>query len=312
MAGDLDPGMDDEATLRYLQAKKTVDDRALHAGIYARLHQLLHDHPRPVQVLELGAGSGAMIDRLLERGTLTHAVYTAVDRDRALSQAALAQAGYWRALAPLVTVKWEVADVYDFVALAQGQHQWDLLLAHAFLDLVDVPTLLPQALRLVRPGGLCYFTINFDGGTILEPPVDVALDAEIIRAYHEDMDRRQVDGRPAGDSQTGRHLFAALRAARVEILAAGSSDWTVYADGQGRYPADEAVFLRLIVETIAGAVAGQGGVEPGRLAAWTDARLAQIQAGELIYIAHQLDFLGRLPEETPAMTSGAVQTEVRE
>src|SRR6185436_2625239 len=83
--------------------------------------------------------------------------------------------------------------------------------------------------------------------TIFEPahPADEAF----MRLFHRSMDERVRYGRPAGESRTGRHLFAHLRAAGADILAAGASDWVVHGGPQG-YPADEAEFLRLIVETV--------------------------------------------------------------
>ena len=103
------------------------------------------------------------------------------------------------------------------------------------------PTTLPGLVSLLRPGGLCYFTIAFDGATILQPVIDPVLDVQIETLYHQTMDLRRIAGQRSGDSCTGRHLFGHLRAAGVEILDAGSSDWVIFAGPQG-YPSDEAYF----------------------------------------------------------------------
>ena len=116
-------------------------------------------------------------------------------------------------------------DLFRFIAREQGQRTWDLLMAQALLDLVDVPTTLPALLSLLRPGGLFYCPITFDGGTVFQPEIDPEFDAAIEACYHQTMDQRLVAGKPSGDSRTGRHLSAHLRAASVEVLAAGSSDW---------------------------------------------------------------------------------------
>ena len=55
--------------------------------------------------------------------------------------------------------------------------------------------------RLARPGGLFYFSINFDGVTALEPQIDAHLDDEIMRLYHRSMDERVTGGRVSGDSR---------------------------------------------------------------------------------------------------------------
>src|SRR5215472_4511894 len=76
----------------------------------------------------------------------------------------------------------------------------------------------------------------------------------------------------------------------------GASDWVVYPASDGNYPADEAYFLRSILNTIRDALRiRQDWVEPADLAEWLAARCRQLAAGELVYIAHQLDFVGRSP-----------------
>jgi hypothetical protein len=110
------------------------------------------------------------------------------------------------------------------------------------------------------------------------------------------MDERFRYGRPAGESRTGRRLFHYLRAAGAPALAAGSSDWIVSAGPDGNYPGDEAYFLRSILDTIQNALRNrQDRVEPADLAGWLAERGRQLAAGELVYIAHQLDFVGRWP-----------------
>jgi hypothetical protein len=117
-----------------------------------------------------------------------------------------------------------------------------------------------------------------------------------MRAYHRDMDERVRYGRPAGDSRTGRRLFGYLRDAGAPALAAGSSDWVVSAGPDGNYPDDEAYFVRCILNTIQNALRSrEDRVEPADLADWLAARGRQLAAGELVYLAHQLDFTGRSP-----------------
>jgi hypothetical protein len=151
---------------------------------------------------------------------------------------------------------------------------------------------MPALLQLAAPGALFWFSINFDGQTILEP--GHPLDDEFMRVYHRSMDERKWGGRPAGDSRTGRHLFTHLRRAGAEILAAGSSDWLVFAGTDG-YPDDEAYFLHHIVRTFDEELARHREVDARERARWIELRHAQIDACELVYVAHQLDFVGRTP-----------------
>ena len=174
-----------------------------------------------------------------------------------------------------------------------GRRRWDLLIAHAFLDLVDLSRVLPGLIALTRPGGLLGLTMNFDGVTILEPAVDPSLDREILALYHESMDRRVIGGCPSGDSRAGRHLLTRLGDLGVEILAAGSSDWVVYPQG-GVYPGDEAYFLHCIIDLFTASLAGHPSLDPDRFACWIGLRHAQIERGEMVFIAHQIDLLGRV------------------
>ena len=139
-----------------------------------------------------------------------------------------------------------------------------------------------------------YFSINFDGETILEPALDPAYDKIVLGLYHQSM----------RDSRSGRHLFQHIPAAGGKILAAGSSDWVVYPGHEG-YPADEAYFLHFIIHTIYQELREHPELEPSRFAQWTRYRQAQIDQGELVYIAHQLDFLGEMAASVTDARAGA-------
>lgn len=282
---------------QYLAAKRTVDDRALNHNVWsalARTLDTLRGAPaRPLSVLEIACGIGTMVERTLEWGLFdgwpaVH--YAAIDSLPANIAAAKAR---MHTLPPWFDLQVETADVFEFCSRTAEQARYDLLIAHAFLDLLDIPTALPQLRRLLRPGGLFYFTINFDGATILEPTIDAELDARIEAAYHRTMDERITDGHPSGDSRTGRHLFRNLARAGFQVHASGSSDWVVFPVA-GRYPADEALFLHFIVDTMHGALHTDPAIAGAEFERWIAARHAQIERGELIYIAHQLDFMGSI------------------
>ena len=141
-----------------------------------------------------------------------------------------------------IVVETEAIDLQHFVERIQGRGAWDLLIAHAVLDLLDIPATLPSLLGLLRPGGLLYGSMIFDGATILQPEIDPEVDAQIEALYHQTMDQRRIADHLSGDSRSGRHVFAHLRAVGADILAAGSSDWIIFAGPQG-YPGDDSLFL---------------------------------------------------------------------
>lgn len=285
--------------VRYLAAKKSVDDRALNRHVWQVLAQhIAHRAAQgaaPLQVLEIGCGIGTMVERALEwglfEGVRQGVAYTAIDAEAGSIVAAKERLA---ALPSWLELQFEQADVFDFLQPGDGVERYDLLIAHAFLDLVDVPRILPLLEQASKPGGLLYLTISFDGATILQPEIDRAFDDAVEAAYHHTMDTRMTAGLPSGDSRTGRHLFAHLACAGIRLLAAGSSDWVVHAI-DGRYLGDERFFLDFIVHTMHGALRRTPDIDPARFDAWIAARHAQIERGELVYIAHQLDFLGATP-----------------
>ena len=94
----------------------------------------------------------------------------------------------------------------------------------------------------------------------------------------------------AGDSRTGRHLFSHLHSVGAQILAAGASDWVVHSI-KGKYPTDEKYFLHFILHFFEESLTGHKDLDANAFANWLSKRRAQIERGELVYIAHQIDFL---------------------
>lgn len=272
---------------RYLASKKTVDDRALNAHVWQTLAEVLP--PRPPHVLEVGAGIGTMAERVAERGLLKHAHYTVLDE---LAENIAVARERLTASSPF-NLEFQIAEALEFCARPEQRGYYDVLIAHAFLDLLDLRSALPVLLATLKPGGVFYFTLNFDGGTFFQPEIERALDDQIEALYHRTMDERLTNGWPSGDSRSGRHLFGLLRQCGAEILAAGGSDWTVFAEPGGCYPADEAYFLHFIIHTLHGALCGHPELNHELFERWIAERHAQIDRGELTYIAHQMDFVGR-------------------
>jgi hypothetical protein len=160
------------------------------------------------------------------------------------------------------------------------------------MDLVDLQTLLPGMMRLLEGRGLLFLSLNFDGDTVLLPAITPDFDDRVIRLYHRSMDERTVDGRPAGDSRTGRRLLIRLLQCKTDILAAGASDWIVY-PRRRRYPRRESYFLHHIVHTIDEELAHHPEIDPDRFKAWIAKRHAQIENGELVFMAKHIDVLAR-------------------
>jgi SAM-dependent methyltransferase len=305
---------DEYSFIRYLTAKKKIDDRALNRHVLQSLESALTtiDHGLPLDVLEVGAGIGTMLERLTEWGILKNTHYEAIDLSRDHINEAVRLVPLWAdhlgfesvegsdstfclmRSEGCISVRFEAIDLYQFIKRENRRRNWDLLIAHAFLDLVDASRILPELISLTRPGGLLSLTMNFDGITILEPPVETAFDHEILALYHQSMDNRVLEGQSSGDSRTGRHLLTLLRELGVEILDAGSSDWVVF-PGRGGYRLDEAYFLHFIINLIDTSLKDHPYLDPKRFAHWIGFRHSQIERCELIMITHQIDLLSRIP-----------------
>ena len=287
------------AAARYLESKRSVDDRARSRRVRDRLLDALPAEPR---VFEAGCGTGATVPKLHEWGV--GATYRGVDRDagvvafaREVRPRAFRRAG--RAVTDTddgfavgdLTAGFAVGDALSAARAEDGAA--DLFVAQAFADLVELPELVDAAEAALAPGGLAYFPITFDGGTVFQPdhPADDAVEA----AYHA-----TIDDRPGRDVRAGRHLADLLRRRDGDLLAVDGSDWVVR-PRESEYPADEAYFLKRILGFVEGALLGGDGSldASGRteadIEAWLATRREQVAAAELTYVAHQYDLLYRAP-----------------
>ena len=282
----------------YLLSKQTVDDRALNKDVVQALR--VHLPPGPVSVIEVGAGIGTMLKRLIEWDILCAGEYVLVDEQEENINYAREWIPQWATEAGLsvertgwnllhlcdqtrdIWVRLECRDVFDFVQ--KNQTPADVLIAHAFLDLLPLPQSLEKLFSLTN--GLAWLTINFDGRSTLQPVAVSRLDEQIERLYHATMDSRTT----GGDSRTGGKLFQHLQAVKADILSAGASDWVVYAN-EGKYLADEKYFLQFILHFFESSLKGCEELDVNVFEQWLAKRHEQIESGELVYIAHQLDFL---------------------
>lgn len=297
--------------VRYLLAKKSVDDRALNQTVLSALRTQLaaiapHGAGHRLSVLELGAGVGTMVSRLSDWNVLRDADYTLVDRDTNSLAAAKGQLREWGRADALINeeqlhlggpdrdlrVRLRCGDILEHVVAPENRQRYDVVLANAVLDLLELRPALELIWRACKPGALFWFTVNFDGETIFLPELD--LDEQVMRLYHRSMDERVRDGKPAGDSKTGRRLLQLLPETGASLESAGSSDWVVFPGKQG-YDGDESYFLHHIVHTIASALEGHGELDRQQFEAWVRSRHEQIDRVQLCYIAHQLDVFGRAP-----------------
>jgi hypothetical protein len=298
----------DHADIRYLTAKRSVDQRALSGRVRDRV---VTELPRAPRIVEAGPGVGLGVPRLLSWG-VTGGSYRGIEIDpgvvdharRTLPQI-LRRTGHEVTRTARgfrvegLSVTFDVGDAVETLAKSGGAVETrsesggaedatrnvDLLLAQSFMDLVDLNAALDAFERALAPGGLGYFPITFDGETIFQP--DHPRDEAVLAAYH-----RAIDAEPGRDSRAGRHLADRLRAREGDLLEMAASDWIVRPH-EGGYPHDERYFLRQILQFVERALEDQsvdGGEE------WLRTRRRQLASGDLLYVAHGYDLLYRVPE----------------
>ena len=294
------PQPDHYTAVRYLTSKASVDDDALNTRVYNALEQgIAATGSRDLRVIELGAGVGSTFRRLRGSGAVSRGEYVMVDLDA--ESLAVAQRvadenrGYAKPGAFVVDTVVEDAIGY-LKRRADVGNRTDLVIAQALVDLLNVPAFLNAASDVLEPGGYLYLPITFDGETVFGPQIDADLDKRVVAAYHATMDaRRTPDGLPTGGSRAGQSLVRALPEAGLELVEEGASGWEVVPQ-DGAYPQDVAYFLHHIINFVWESLREGTEIPGDALREWVAARHAQVERGELVYIAHQLDVLARKPE----------------
>jgi SAM-dependent methyltransferase len=289
----------------FLASKKSVDDRSLNKNVWDAMlmHLKLNGH---LQIIEIGSGTGTMLTRLLDSGYLTFSSYTSIDRDPALISEAKKhiekwalknKAGYNENILSTQTAKIKLDfvtdDIENFLKRNGNKKSYDLLIANAFLDLANIPEILPELFATLTSKGMFYFSINYDGRTDIEPVIDKELDAEIIELYHKTMDQRVVNGVKCCTRYSALLLIREILKNKGMIIEAGSSDWCVF-PSENRYRCREDYFLHFIIDAIKNALHNELSLSKERLGEWINKRHQQVDRGEMIFIAHQLDLFGQI------------------
>lgn len=299
----------------FLDAKFDLDERSLAPDVrracFARLA-----HRDRLRCLDLGSGLGAMIRRVLDAQLPARDIeLVALDRDPGLSARAratlvgfLVRRGFVVRDAPAASEdeadRIEASDGRRRVGLRFACRQaerfepgpgerFDLVTAHAFLDLVPMRPLLERVAGWLATDGLLYATLNYDGGTTLFPPyADTAFETRLLARYDASMEERRVDGMPTGGARSGRRLHAMLPQAGFEIVAYASSDWNAVPHDDGRLRAADAVVVSVLLDALRRE--NEAHCDRERLADWYRDRRRLQEARRLGAIVHQIDVLAAL------------------
>lgn len=300
----------------YLEAKFALDERSLNPAVRQACTERLAAKRGVVRWLDVGTGTGAMIRRLLELKLPASLAITALDQDAALLAIAsdaiaprLEREGYRVSLhsegieakrsGQRVLIEFRCCGLFDFDPGTLAGY--DLITAHAVMDIVPVKHTVSRFSAWLEHGGMLYASLNYDGDTALFPLYrDNAFEAAVLAEYNASMERRRVQGEATGGARSGRRVHAALCDARFSVVAYGSSDWDI-TPREGRYRDRDDDVLSTLLAWIRGESEGRPGIDADRLARWYAERRTQIENRELGMIVHQLDVLAVL--QRPGFTA---------
>ncbi|MGM0447461.1 MAG: class I SAM-dependent methyltransferase [Methanobacteriota archaeon] len=256
--------MTDHAT--YLDAKRALDDRSLNRAVFDRFAAELPPEP---EVLEVGAGTATMVERLVDWDGIDGGRWVAVDSHEEALATGEARIG---GSVGGVDVEYRVADAFEFAreAAAAGR-RFDAVVGCAFFDVVDAA---PAVDALAEVAPVAYAPITYDGETRFAPPDPD--DETVLDRYHRHM-REFRPGGPEG---------AAALAREAIVIAAGPSPWAV----EPRYESGERTVLAHLLDTVEAAVSETGYDAGG----WAARRREALDDGRLRYEAANRDLLVRL------------------
>ncbi|WP_410765065.1 SAM-dependent methyltransferase [Haloferax sp. DFSO60] len=318
----------DERFVRYLEAKEPVDDHALHRPTLARLSDLLEARAesrpgKPLRVVSVGAGTGAMCRRLLSWGVFdSHddIKYVMVDKQEGLADRAAAAFARWAPAAGWeatptkngfrierhgrrVDLTYITGDLFDATAVLP--QAIDLVIAHAVFDLLPLKRATESLVSRLTERGLVYAPITFDGHTSFRPSHQS--DERVLDAYHETMQTEDHNG-----ATTGSDLFSVFPAVGLSLVSAGGSDWTIHPPYDDTDPVFLDQILRFVEQSLTdegveateqegerdGTTVSDGGESndefQDELQTWLSTRHRQLERESLTYIAHNVDLLAQL------------------
>lgn len=250
----------------YLDIKKAIDDRSLNPEVWQTMQDWVNNkgaHANNFRILEIGAGIGTMIERLLDNFRPQNLSYNAVEPEPGFMPEAKKRLQRWATANALkfneekedswtlsgsnhvYRINWIVAEAEQLDTLLPA-NSCDLLIAHAVVDLLPVPVLMPRLLDKLNCEGAFYLSLNYAGETSFNP--EHKDDRSLLQSYNLDMDKRHQSVAWQA-SQTGKMLGPWLREHGHQVLSEGSSDWLL--------GPEEGDFIENILDTINKALQGE-------------------------------------------------------
>ena len=296
---------------KYLEAKFGIDSHSINVRVREALQRRVEDREL-LEVLDVGCGTGASLRRLAE---ITTGVvdYTGLDSAANNRTSANEATKFWAIgegyeLAPRhdetvasredrsLTYRFATGDLFDPPESIVGG-SFDLVTAHALLDVLPLSAAVVALRSRLSPGGLLYSAINYDGRTTLVPSLHTKemneFEELLLQTYDRSMDQRVVNGLKVGGSRTGTRLFDVLKSNGFSIAAFGASDWSI-CPVEGAYQSGERLCIESIIRMIGAEGERHSVTAVPALANWFAERIGHLSSGTLGLIVHQTDILGVL------------------
>ncbi len=290
----------------YLAAKYALDSRSLNPDVYQCLLSELNAKTK-LRWLDLGTGSAAMLRRLVSATAIESIDAIGIDNNQALLEvgelttqrwlsdqgysikhqdgALLAQSGN-----KLLQLRFDCRSALDAIPETH-RNTFDLVTAHAFMDVAPLAPVTDTIANYLSPGGLFYGTLSYDGETALIPGYhDENFENTILANYNQSMEDRRLNGEKTGGAKSGRRLLSVLQIKGFDVIAYGSSDWNI-TPIRGHYRDSDQTCITALLEMINKEAMRHAGIDTGQLNAWYTDRLSTVEQQQLGLIIHQMDIL---------------------
>lgn len=281
---------------RYLKALQPVNARAQSDALYEQFLDALATRAaavdRPLRLLEIGAGRGDQMQRVLADARahglpLWYEALEPNDANRAVT----------RQLAVSEQREGSRATIHpnDFLSFAASlaDPRYDAVVARSVLDLMPLLDALSAINKITYTSWILYAPLTFGMVTRLASQVsEKTLNTEnkVLSIYHNTI----LEKTKLVNKIIPPHKIASWANNKSGSVAMRSSDWVVNPSNM-MYKNDEAYVIACILGFMYDEAISAGSIKKAALDAWWQARTSMLQQKKLIYTANQFDLLIQFP-----------------
>ena len=277
---------------RYLKALQPVSARAQSDALYEQFLDALGTRAaavdRPLRLLEIGAGRGDQMQRVLAdaRARGLPLRYEALEPNDANRAVAARLAASERQEGSTATIH---SDAFLSFAASLSGPRYDAVIARSVLDLMPLLDALSCIDKITCTPCMLYAPLTFGMVTRLAPQVpDLSLGTEdkILSIYHSTI----LDKTNLKNKDIPSHKIGSWSNDNNASVVMEASDWVI-SPSKKTYKNDEAYVIACILGFMYDEAISTSCIEKENLDAWWEARTRMLQQKRLIYTANQFDLL---------------------